>query len=277
VGAKLGMLIIHGVGWQAKEFADAMIRKVSERLNKYGADKTEIAFEKIYWHLILSGREDKLLTDLFPEDKTPHKFSFIRWLRRKVSYCIGDVTGYQTPPFQNDVAHDHIHNVVHKEIVRLKERLGREDRPVVVIAHSMGSVIMSDYIWDRQNWGKQKKEGPDPYGETSFERMETLAGFITCGSPIPLYAIAHDPIVRIKFPHDNLADKLKTNAKWKNFFYFGDVLGWPLRGLGLGYEDTEDIRIQGAIPVICHTKYWKDDNFIEPVAEYVASILKVCP
>jgi hypothetical protein len=278
MGAKLGVLIIHGVGWQAKGFADAMIKKFGERLSKYGADKTEIKYAKIYWHPILSGREDKLLTDFFPEGKTPHRFSCIRWLRKKVSYCIGDVTGYQYVPNQKDEAHDNIHKVVYDSIVELSKKLDNEDKPVIVIAHSMGSVIISDYIWDRQNWDPEKKEGrQDPYGETPFERMETLAGFITCGSPIPLYAIACDPIVRIKFPPDNLADKLKKNAKWKNFFYFGDVLGWPLRNLGPSYKDTQDIKVNGGFPVFCHTKYWKDDNFIEPVAEYVAGILKVCP
>ena len=276
MGAKLGVLIIHGVGWQAKGFADAMIKKFNERLRIYGADQAEITCVKIYWHPILSRRENSLLTRLFAEDKTLHCFSSIRWLRKKVTYYIGDVTGYQYVPNKKDEAHDNIHKVVYDSIAELRRNLDNEDKPVIVIAHSMGSVIMSDYIWDRQNWDPQKKGRPDPYGDNQFERMETLAGFITCGSPIPLYAIACDPIDRIKFPPENLADNLKKKAKWLNFFYFGDVLGWPLQNLSPSYKGTQDIKIYGGFPVFCHTKYWKDNKFIEPVAEYVAGILKVC-
>jgi len=63
---------------------------------------------------------------------------------------------------------------------KLKAELGHDDKPVIVMAHSMGSVIMSNYIYDRQ-----KKCQPEKYGETKFEQMDTLAGFITFGSPIP--------------------------------------------------------------------------------------------
>jgi hypothetical protein len=213
------------------------------------------------------------LTQLFPEDKPPHW-----WLRKIVINYIGDVTGYQYVPNKEDEAHDDIHKVVYDAIVELSKKLDNEDKPVIVIAHSMGSVIMSDYIWDRQNWDPEKKEGrQDPYGNTPFERMETLAGFITCGSPIPLFTVGYDPVERIKFPGKKLYPNLINMAKWLNFFYFGDVLGWPLDNLSQSYKDTQDIKVNGGFPVFCHTKYWKDDNFIEPVAEYVASILNLCP
>jgi hypothetical protein len=280
--AKLGVLIIHGVGWQTKGFAKAMIGKLERRISNHA----EIRFKPIFWHEILSHREDKLMK-LFPDGKTPHRLKWIkrciRWGRKKVAYLIGDVTGYQYMPDMKDEEHEahvDIHKVVHKRIADLRRDLDNEDKPVIVIAHSIGSVIMSDYIWDRQHWDKQKKQRDDPYGKTPFERMETLVGFITCGSPIPLYAIACDPTDRIKFPPENLADNLRKDAKWLNFFYLNDVLGWPLQKLGSSYGDTEDfkiedIKIKGGIPGFCHTKYWKDDNFTEPVAQYISKILSV--
>ncbi len=271
MAAKLGVLIIHGVGWQAKGFANVMIGKLERRISDYGLNHTEILFQPIYWHPILSRREDKLFTRLFPEDKPP-----LRWLRRKVINLIGDVTGYQYMPNKKDEAHDNIHRVVYDSIADLRRKLDNKDRPVIVIAHSMGSVIMSDYIWDRQNWDPQRKGGPDPYANNKFESMETLAGFITCGSPIPLYALAYNPIDRIKFPGEELDENLRNFAKWLNFFYSGDVLGWPLQNLSPSYNDTQDSKITVGLPVFCHTKYWTDDNFIEPVAKYVAGILELC-
>ena len=42
-------------------------------------------------------------------------------------------------------------------------------------------------------------------GETKFEQMETLAGFITFGSPISLFALAFEPSISFEFPPEGPA------------------------------------------------------------------------
>ena len=62
---------------------------------------------------------------------------------------MGGVTAYRQVPHSSGT-YDKIHGVVREAISKLKAELGDDDKPVIVMAHSMGSVIMSNYIYDRQ-------------------------------------------------------------------------------------------------------------------------------
>jgi pimeloyl-ACP methyl ester carboxylesterase len=175
--------------------------------------------------------------------------------------------------------YDDIHREVHKSIVELRKSLGNEDKPVIVIAHSLGSVIMFDYIRDRQN-----NKNATGYGATPFERMETLAGFITFGSPIPLFTLAYDTVPCINFPPDNLQKDLKDKAKWLNFYDHDDVFGWPLKYLSKRCEacviEDKPVNVGDIFTFwdpLCHSKYWTDNDCTKPVAKYISEILKVCP
>ena len=76
----------------------------------------------------------------------------------------------------------------------------------MVIAHSFGTQIISNYIWDPQTEANytRKKRGMNPYGKSDFERMKTLAGIITFGCNIPLFSLAYDKIVSMEFPPNAL-------------------------------------------------------------------------
>ena len=114
----------------------------------------------------------------------------------------------------NGNAYDLIHNKVGEELEKLlgrfKEKEGKQDiYPIIVIAHSLGATIMSDYIWDRQQSQKANK----------FRKpIDTLAGFITFGSTIPLFCLGYEHPVPINFPiDDNWSDKQKKAIRWLNF------------------------------------------------------------
>ncbi len=274
MAAKLGVLVIHGVGSQKKSFARPMIEEFERRISSH----REIRWQPIWWAPILSKREKTLCDDLLlgiDENIIDRK------LREFVVNFLGDATAYQPVRHKSNTTYDKIHVRVHHSIVELKKKLGNEDKPVIVIAHSLGSVIISNYIWDRQ-----KKQHLDPYGATPFERLETLAGIITFGSPIPIFTLAYKKkdVKSIKFPPDALPSNLKSNAKWLNFFDVDDVLGWPLKHLSKSYKfrvsKDNKINVGGIFTSwnpLCHFKYWTDDDFTKPVAQYISDILKVCP
>jgi pimeloyl-ACP methyl ester carboxylesterase len=276
VEAKLGVLIIHGVGSQEGDFANPMIEELKGRIS----DQAKISWQTVYWDPILSREEDGLLRELFPEGKRPDWFK----LRKLVMNYIGDVTAYRYIPMSSSQTrktnkYDDIHREVHKSIVELRKSLGNEDKPVIVIAHSLGSVIMFDYIRDRQN-----NKNATGYGATPFERMETLAGFITFGSPIPLFTLAYDTVPCINFPPDNLQKDLKDKAKWLNFYDHDDVFGWPLKYLSKRCEaciiEDKPVNVGDIFTFwdpLCHSKYWTDNDCTKPVAKYISEILKVCP
>ena len=278
--AKLGVLIIHGIGSHKKDFASPMIEKLKSGIS----DNAKIRWKPIDWEpKLVEHRESQLLHGLLQEIKRSLLFKSLgRHLRELVIHGIGDVTAYRFIPNISDntnktnKTYDDIHGCVHKHIVTLREELGNADKPLIVMGHSLGSVIMSDYIWDRQ-----KKQDGDPYGNNKFERMETLAGLITFGSPIPLFTVGYNPVRSITFPPDKLHDNLQVKAKWLNFYDAHDVFGWPLKPFYKKDCASEDKQISvGSIftrwNILCHSKYWTDNNFTEPVAKYISEILKLC-
>ena len=167
------------------------------------------------------------------------------------------------------------HRSIRNGLRNLRRRLGG-DKPLIVIAHSLGSVIMSNYIWDAQ---KGRVSG------TPFQQMDTLAGFITFGSPIPLFAMTYTHRKNIRFPSANIenyfpdasANELESAVKWFNFFDADDVLGYPIQHLGDSYKMVEDreINVGGLFTSwnpFSHAAYWTDNDFTIPVAEAIKGV-----
>ncbi len=278
--AKIGVLIIHGMGAQETDFADAFIQEVNDRLMSSGLKKTDVCWKPVYWANILSEDEDNLWNALSLNGG-------LHWAsaRKYVINAVGDALAYQFIPDESDCSYNLIHERVHESILEMRNDFGGKDKPIIVIAHSMGSVIMSDYIYDRQN---PDDDSADPYGKTPLERMETLAGFITFGSPLPLYTLAYETIPCIQFPPDTLPKNLKEKARWLNFYDPSDILGWPLEYLKVKCKgrvkdcviEDRQINVGGMLTYwdpLCHSKYWTDNDFTKPVAQYISEILRICP
>jgi hypothetical protein len=150
------------------------------------------------------------------------------------------------------------------------------DRPLVLLAHSLGGHIMSNYIWDRQ------KPGASPAGTSSFRKLETLAGMITFGCNIPFFTFAYkkSDIKPIRFPGSKLPPVLDLLARWKNYYDPDDILGYPLQPINQAYSKlVEDIPINvGGLFTswnpTSHSKYWTDNDFTKPVAAFLKELLE---
>jgi hypothetical protein len=269
---KLGVLLVHGMGAVTDDFAHDTIHELRERVSGRGLKPDDIAFESVYWAPVLSAQENQLWVDLSAE----HDLNWAK-LRKFFVNALGNIAAYQSSRLRNDDTYHKIHDLVLVGLRELKRKLGGQDRPLVVIAHSLGSVMMSNYIWDRQK-GKEAER----YGGSPFERMETLAGLVTLGSNLPLFTLACNP-VSIEFPTPGLPEKLRKKAKWLNMYDSDDVLGWPLKPLSGSYADavTEDIEVSvGNILTSWnpanHAAYWTDDAVIKPTAYLISSMLEAC-
>lgn len=263
----VGILILHGMGSQGSDFADEMIGELDSRITGLGHDKNRVCWKPVHWAYVIQPREDQLWRDL----SRNNDLDAVK-IRKFLISAFGDAIAYQRVPGQRRDVYSEIHDKVHDEIVDLRKQLGDADKPLVVIAHSLGSVIMSNYIWD-----EQKGHG---LGGTPFEKAETLVGFITFGCNIALFSLAYNPVVSIQFPPATLPQQLQRVAKWLNFFDSDDVLGYPLKPLSPTYNQavTQDVEVNvGGLLTswnpLSHTAYWTDNNFTKPVAEFIADVL----
>jgi len=270
---KVGVLLVQGMGTVTDDFAHDTIQELRERIAGRGLNRDEIAWQSVYWNSLLSARENRMWVDLAAQND-------LNWakLRKFFLNAFGTVTAYHSASDRPDSLYQQIHGIVRDSLRELRAKLGNEDKPLLVIAHSLGSVVMSNYIWDRQQ-GRDEAS----YGGSPFERMETLSGMITLGSNIPLFTLACDPISSIQFPPPTLPEPLKKKAKWLNLYDSDDVLGWPLKSLSQSYSQavSEDIEVTvGNILTSWnpanHSAYWAADSVIKPAVYLLSSILEAC-
>ena len=266
--ADLAIAVIHGMGSQTRDFAEPVIEELSRRVQKRGKDPARIAWQPIYWADLLDGAE----LAYFNRAKNRGSLDYLR-LRRFVVTAFGDAVAYQPVASQHNTTYQDVHGRVREAIHELYvEGLGSRPKPLIVLAHSMGGHILSNYIWDARKGG-----------DTSvppFERMDWLSGIVTFGCNIPLFTFAYSQVEPIEFPPSRLRDDLKERAKWLNFYDPDDILGYPLKPISEGYAEvvTRDIAINaGGVfsswNPLSHNGYWTDNDFTKPVAHFISSFL----
>jgi hypothetical protein len=268
---KLAVTVTHGMGAQTNDFADAMIDEVKGRLAKLKVKPADVLWQSVFWADVLQPRQDKLWHDLSRD----HDLDYVK-IRRFVLSALADAVAYQRVPGPQQDVYEEVHACVRKHLQELRAKAGGQDLPVIVMAHSLGCAVMTDYIWDRQ---KETQAG-NPSG-TPTEQLDLLAGVITFGCNLPVFSLAYDPVMAIAFPPPTLPAALKPVAKWFNYFDPDDVLGYPLKPLSPSYTAavTEDRAINaGGIfsswNPLAHSGYWTDNDFTGPVAAQIAAVLK---
>lgn len=270
MSTEIAVLVIHGMGSQAPGFAETMIEELNDRIADLGRDPGVIAWKPIYWANILEGRQREYLRDA----KRTNDLDYIE-LRRFILSALGDASAYQKVKSKRNTTYEKIHLRVKQNIKSLYETgLQSKPKPLIVMAHSLGGHIMSNYIWDMQ----QSKN----VRINAFEKMQTLSGIVTFGCNIPLFTFtfAFEQVEPIDFPPQQLAANLKKKAKWLNFYDPDDVLAYPLQPINPAYKKTvtKDIAINvGGVfsswNPLAHGDYWTDNEFTKPVAKFIASFI----
>ena len=278
----LAVAIIHGMGTQHEPGFESTCQKLMDSVRGYGVHVDDIAYKGIYWAHVLNKRQEEYWAKAQASGAFDTITARLAWndLREFVVDYLADVTAYQR--VSQKVDHDErnaasgtyveIHRIVQSSLAELRAEAGA-DVPLIVLAHSLGGHIMSNYVWDIQ----VAKPVVAP-GASGLERMDTLAGMITFGCNIPLFTFAYRPqdIKPIAFPGRALAADQKAKAKWINVYDPDDVLGYPLNTLDsyqqAGFCEDRKIDAGGALVSwnpASHTGYWEDDDFHRIVADYL--------
>ncbi len=272
---KLAVAIIHGIGTQPDSrdkdgqhtFAQSLIAGLRQHL---GAEADQVAFQTLHWASVLDKRQLAFLDQLRDQ---PVRW---RWLRRIVTLFFGDASGYRKVSEAYDTTYEEVHQCLRGGLNALRAKVDA-DTPLVVLAHSLGGHIFSNFTWDQQRINQAESCPLDP-----FLALETLSGLITFGCNIPLFTFACDPVVPIRFPGNCLPNAVREQARWLNLYAPADPLGYPLRPLpsyaALVAEDR-------AMPVgpwyarhtpLSHLTYWHDKRFQRYIGRYLRQLLSAC-
>jgi alpha-beta hydrolase superfamily lysophospholipase len=272
--ADVGVLVVHGMGTQPPDFAARFATDVGARLAGLQVDSARVAWGAGHWADILAAGQ----REVWKRSLAAGRMDF-QAIRRFVLDALGDAVAYRRTDVgvPGGTPYERVHERLHDVLAALRQQVGG-DRPLVVVAHSLGSVIVSDYIWNAQ------RDNAWALGRTAFARMRTLCGLVTFGSTLPLFSLALPAIEAIAFPPPELAPPLRAVAEWNNYYDRDDVLGWPLRELSPSYRAavTADHEIAvgswltGWNPA-AHAAYWTDASFLDPVARQIARVLQAVP
>lgn len=274
---------MHGMGTTQPGFANGLRTVLQARLGPLFAD---LHFNEVYYQSVLQANEERVWSKV--SDK-------VNWaeLRKFILYGFGDATGLEAKGRgQNpeSSAYWQTQLIIAQALLRAHAALG-DDAPLVMLAHSLGGQVLSNYFWDATQpaaregvWADIERAGTllcpgrklSP-GELRFLRGGSLRLLITTGCNIPIFVAANacDQILPIR-PNEAF--------RWDNYYDKDDVLGWPLADLSPEYGAVvHDHAINasgeglgwlthGWNP-LAHTKYWEDASVLDPLETVLRAVL----
>ncbi len=276
----IAVAIIHGVGKQDPHFADGMAQELRDRFARRVGKKVEdpasaVVIRPVYWAPVLQNVEGILWKRM----KQGGELDFTT-LRRFLVDFAADAIAYQPTPSDRKI-YDGIHQVVARTLGELAAEAG-EKAPLCVIAHSLGSVIASNYLYDLEVEPTRKiilAGVRRVMGNTPLERGETLTLFYTLGSPIAIWSLRYrDFGVPIRVPSPALAEHHPgLKGEWVNYYDEDDVIGYPLKTLNAAYRRVvkadRGVNAGGLLSSwnpASHLGYWTDNDVTGPIAGALA-------
>ncbi len=277
MGAKTGILVLRGSGDTGFGRQERFIKKLNRRLQKKGRNPDDFIFQTVDWYGPLQEQQNKLLERMVNDPGIKLRS---RMIRRLLISNIADLITYGGRPGGLSDAYEQTHRKVHDALLALKERLP-EGAPLVIMASSMGTEIINNYIWDRQ-----QGYDDDTYANSPFERFETLTGLFTFGNNIPIFAASFDidKLEPIIFPSSALPVQLQSIARWDNYYDKNDPLGYPVKFVNTKYRQSpvSDIQIGVGNPLsswnlLSHFGYWTSRKVLKRMCEFLIELAKVVP
>ena len=316
---KVAVAFIHGIEIDDRNYAATAIemlkRSFSRQVGGHDADDA-LVIQAAYWSDVVRTAEKKLLYDMLGSDGDG-LFKSLRWLvtrmnsgfqtalvpfglaallrvlpgltklhypalRWVVTDFIGDAVAYQITPGERRI-YDEIHGKIAETLRALAETAG-PDAPLCIVAHSLGTIIASNYFYDLQSERETSKNlvPKTVHGKmqrTPLELGATLTHFYTMGSPLALWALRYPGFgTPISVPASTLPDHHPgLEGEWVNFYDKDDLIGYPLRVLGPKYQQAVSadcaVQIRGLLvswyPLV-HPWYWNDARVIDPIAAALA-------
>jgi pimeloyl-ACP methyl ester carboxylesterase len=265
----LNILIIHGMGDQPRDFSIGFQKELLSKFNTslvyltkdYAISRPSgsepLNFIPGWWAPVMDATQKELERRIYKKK--------IPFLRKFGMGFMGDVVAYQGRP-----VYDEIHGCLAEA---LRAHLKTGSGHLTIIAHSLGSVIASDFVYDHTlKIGKTFRDG---FG-VSF------SNFITLGSPLVLYAMrsangeGFTP-ARLLDHFDRPVRVESETGYWLNLFDEHDIIGYPIKPVNRFYQEavTADLTVDVGDFLthwnpLSHAHYWDDGGIGRIIADKLA-------
>lgn len=300
---RVAVFFIHGIQTREHTFADRLIEELDRTVGEKTAKST--LFQPVFWADVVRGRSQQYISQAIAVSRLP-----ITSHRRLVIEGLGDAAAYQKTRNREHSAYFEIHERMSTRISEAP-KFCRENALIILIGHSFGAHIASSYVWDINRLKQLSDSELDEWDDAEeaawakrlrhlppFSRLDTLAGFVTMGSSLPLFTFTFGgdrvyPITSYPeerrvpaFPGSGLSPRVKEVAVWLNFYSSADILGFPVKPLSSHYLNDpriKDIRVRSEgkirafmLPRVlnaaaAHRGYWTDRTVRSGIASLIKS------
>lgn len=255
--ATCGVLIIHGIGNQQPNYARSFISSLQNRIKEKGANIDSVEFTAVHWQPIFSKNQEELIT--YSKQKG------LGWsvFRNIFIEILSDASSYHA-------SYNILHRAIYGGLCDLEKKLISKTSPIIIIAHSQGAAIVSDYIYDRIN---NKNTDIINNDTNQFHHLKSLDRLITLGANIPLFRMGYAKPTSFIKPNENFI--------WENYYNKSDILGFPLHDF---YEAPENkvkiidtqIRVGSYLTKwnpFSHVGYWNNKFIIDKISVRLTELL----
>lgn len=270
---ELAIITLHGMGNTKRNYANKLRVNLAKQLSDIWHN---IHFESIYYQDTIQPQQDVVWEDMVVA--SPLRWQF---LRRFMLHAFADAVALEFRSNQDTSAYKAVQKKIVQSLHRCNRALGNNKKPVIILAFSLGSQVISNYLWDSQtqpnvtgikSCGIWEDDNPiEGYDcDEDFIRLKTCFRLITTGCNIPLFISGLNKIQAIQKPHPDF--------RWLNYYDVDDVLGWPLRPLSASYDSlVEDIPIDVGYPFaswnpLSHMGYWNSPRFLHFFTQEVRKV-----
>jgi hypothetical protein len=255
---RVALITVHGIGTQGPDFAndfEAAVR--AEVLDQRPKLNDDLKFFPAFWQGAIQPEETA--DDL--------KISKLPWKRARslmLSYA-ADALAYQ-PSSAHD-CYARVNAQLDLALCAAAEWVG-EDGVLVIVAHSLGTIVMSNFVWDAQNPGSDGNESYIP-SEQAKQALTRIEGVFTLGCPLMVWSLRYDGGgIPISVPF------------WRNVFSPYDVIGYPIKQINSAYAalpGAQDVQLAvgpwwDRYTPISHIHYLDDSRVIQMVADKIVGL-----
>lgn len=274
---KIALITVHGMGETEENYADDFKKKLQSKLLPNEWD--QVSFQPVYYQDLLQTPQ----SELFERTCTQAKIDWLD-LRKFLLFGFSDAASLESSKADKFGVYSDAQDRIAKSLQAAYQDLGNSAKKVIIVAHSLGGQVISNYLWDSDPnhippansiWNSSSFSSQDANLQ-EFLRLRSLHRLFTMGCNIPIFVAG--------FKSENIRPITPPNPEfeWKNYYDKDDVLGWPLKPLSDGFKAlVQDFEINSGQGVnwftsgtpLSHNYYWKDDDFVNPVVHEIKAVL----
>jgi len=211
--SKIAILSIHGIGEQKPGFADKFHTKLTHSLET----DCEVKCFEFEWQHLIEPEEKSLKNNLFG----------LCWeiTRGFALNYVGDAVAYA----KDSIFYKTCHKELDKKLNEISDWV--EDGKICIIAHSLGTIISFDYIYNLQNI---EAFGNHIFRAQSTNWIDKLDTLFFIGSPLYIYSLQR-----------NSGGKPIKVKNWLNIYSPFDVIGYPVKNINnaFGNSNVKDLSV----------------------------------